>query len=201
MMCPIAPAVSNRIDDLNSFIMALKKEILDALHRGDRKAYTTIYELFHEMILVTAYKILRSKEDAEEVTGDTFKALMYKKDFEDETHVGPWLYTVARNRSITKLNERNRLAKLITTVDPEKLVLRNFMDEASAERTVETRAAQAMAALEKLPEKQRKIAFLRFVQGKSLQEIADTLRIHVSTVKTQVTRARKTIEKHSRGNP
>jgi RNA polymerase sigma-70 factor (ECF subfamily) len=50
-----------------------------------------------------------------------------------------------------------------------------------------------MAAMQKLPEKQRAVVALRHLEGMTLEEIARCLRMPLGTVKTNLFRARQTL--------
>lgn len=99
---------------------------------------------------------LHHKEDAEDMTQETF--LRYLQHPEYESHARQYLYTIARNLCIDKLRK----------IQPEALA-----EEAvpSVEYAIPERVALKMA-MEELPEEDREIIILRYVNGEKISLIA-----------------------------
>ncbi|HEY0341992.1 MAG TPA: sigma-70 family RNA polymerase sigma factor, partial [Steroidobacteraceae bacterium] len=96
------------------------------------------------------------------------------------------IYTIARNASLSALRGRREHASLS---DSETLREADIMDESAP---VENDAEQAalLRLVEELPDKQRQVVVLFYLQEQSYEEVASMLAMPVGTVKTLLHRAR-----------
>jgi RNA polymerase sigma-70 factor (ECF subfamily) len=137
-----------------------------------------------------AFRLLESREDAEDATQDIFLNV-YKslKSFNIEARFYSWLYTIAVNRLKSLLRKRRRQvvsieAEQIPEPVDQRVDLQHFVISANEEERAKSLLADLKPAY--------RIAFvLRFIEGFSLMEISNMLKIPVGTVKTHLHRARK----------
>ena len=99
---------------------------------------------------------LHHKEDAEDMTQETF--LRYLQHPEYESHARQYLYTIARNLCIDKLRK----------IQPEALEEEYYSSSGFA---IPERVALKMA-MDELPDKDREIMILRYVNGEKIGLIA-----------------------------
>ncbi len=68
---------------------------------GDKEAYRLLVERYQAKVYSLSYEILKSKEDAEDVTQEVFvKAYLSLADFRGGSAFYTWLYRIAYNMSI-----------------------------------------------------------------------------------------------------
>ena len=138
----------------------------------------------HErMVFSIAYHFLHNGAAAEEVAQDVFLELFKKlATLESHAHATFWLRRVACHRSIDYAR-RNKMAAAEVTWEhlPEPA-----KEARESDPLMERRLRQLVAAL---PEKMRMVVILRYQEDAQLEEIADTLRIPVNTVKSTLHRA------------
>jgi len=134
------------------------------------------------MVYSILWHFLRDRSLAEELAQDVFLELHRSwNSLKSAKHLVFWLRRVTANRAIDFVRKR-------------KLRLETSLEE-SAEPTVLERIHDSFLAsyLERmvasLPEKQRMIIVLRYQEEMELEEIAQILRMNISTVKTQASRA------------
>jgi RNA polymerase sigma-70 factor (ECF subfamily) len=97
-----------------------------------------------------------------------------------------WIYTIARNTSLSALRARRPQASLS---DPEVMAAVEAIDPAASVEVVADRAA-VLRLVDQLPTKQRQAIMLFYMEGQSHEEVAAMLAMPVGTVKTLLHRAR-----------
>lgn len=106
--------------------------------------------------------------------------------FRGDSSLRSWILRIAHNTAISML--RRRRESVMAPEDMPELV--GGIDPARSSAAMSD-LRQVRAALEQLDELSRSAVILREVEGMSYQEIADTLEVPISTVKTRLLRARK----------
>ena len=164
-------------------------ELANLLQRGDRVAFTEIYNRYKYLLYLHAYKRLRDADEAEDLIHDLFAVLWNNREsFILKTHLSGYLYTAVRNR----------IFKLLAHKDVESVYISSFLE--AGEKAVNitdhlVRENQMNLLIEKeiaaLPLKMREIFEMSRKQHLSHKEIADELQISEQTVSKQVTNALK----------
>ena len=127
--------------------------------------------------------------DADDLVQDTVeRALKNIGRWEPGTRLDSWLYRIAQNRFIDGMRQR-RQRKLV----PESETDRELSIDGT--RTAEARLmlAQAVKAMQSLPDEQRVVASLVLVEGFGYQETADILNVPIGTVTSRLARAREAL--------
>lgn len=93
----------------------LQKRKLDALMKrvteGDNDAFCLLYEATAKGIFAFAYSYLGKREDAEDVTQETFFAAKRKAHlYRPGTDVRAWLFQIAKNLSLDELRKKKNSA-------------------------------------------------------------------------------------------
>jgi len=154
-----------------------------AIARGDRAALAELYDRQASLLLGLGTRILRDAREAEDVLHDVFvEVWKHAGDFDpSRASARTWLCLRMRSRCLDRVRVAVR-----RRADP--------LEEANLDPSPETQSAAPDAvrvrhALTELPEVQRQVLLLGYFQGLSSQEIADTLKIPLGTVKSRVAAA------------
>jgi len=84
--------------------------LLERVIHGDAKAIRELVDLYSDMAFSIAIRVLKNKEDAEEVTHDSFlKALDCLTDFNRFSRFSTWFYQIVYRISLNKLKSRKEL--------------------------------------------------------------------------------------------
>jgi len=154
-------------------------------NRGDAKAFEQIYHRYRDWVYRLAWRFTGNHQDALDVLQETFAYVLGKfPGFELTAAMTTFLYPVVKHVSLTLRRKSRRFA-----CDEE--VLGELAATASQE--TERSRSELAAALCVLAENQREILLMRFVDGMSLQEIADALGIPLGTVKSRLHHALKAL--------
>ena len=154
-----------------------ERKVLERLKNGDEVAFREFFEYYYARIFNYAYRRIKMKDIAEDITSETFlKFIKSLPSFElrDGYHIDTWLYAIERN--LVRDWFRKNLGK-------ETLYLEENFDkyyEPILSDPYETFANEYInklvrEALNLLPEQYKEIIKLRFYERKSIKEIADIL--------------------------
>ncbi len=163
---------------------------------GDDKGVAMIFHRYKTRILNFCLRILGNRADAEDVTGDVFLALFDKKyAFTPKAKFSTWLFTIARNRCISRMRKKKNLVNLwFTNRESGKVDQWDIPDTqaSSQEALVKREAAVAVKqAISHLPLAQKEALVLREYQKFSYQEISKILNCSLENVKVLIFRARE----------
>ncbi|NIB39587.1 RNA polymerase sigma factor [Pseudomaricurvus alkylphenolicus] len=138
-----------------------------------------VYEQYHSQIKRFLQSNLRSNEDAEDLTQETFLRFQKHRDSVDMAQSKNFLFTIARNLMIDRIRHRK-----VSEVDPEAEVDDMMDPVSSVERQVSGQQEYdaLCAAIENLPPKCRRVFILRKFYHFSHKEIAEKLDLSVSTI-------------------
>jgi RNA polymerase sigma-70 factor (ECF subfamily) len=161
------------------------------LDRQNRERFERLVMPHQDSAFNLARWLLRSREDAEDVTQD---AMVRAYRFFEGFHGGDsraWLLQIVRNACYTWL-EKNRAGDLMTEFDERSHFSPTATPEASAVASNERE--RLMKALESLPARPREVLVLRELEGCSYKEIAAISGIPIGTVMSTLARARERLQ-------
>ena len=156
--------------------------------KGDTQYFSYFVEKYKDIVFSIAMKVLRNREDAEEMAQESFiKAFKSLHTFKGEAKFSTWLYRITYNNCISEV--RKKKIKFVSADDvqisdePEELNLDGI--------PAENRAKYVKAALEKLPEDEYTLILLYYFDDKSIEEIGEITKMTESNVKVKLFRSRK----------
>ena len=159
------------------------------LVRAERRdeAIALLLPAFRRKVFGLAYSFLRDREAAEDVTQEVFiKVWRALPGFDGRASMSTWMYTIARNASLSALRARRPQSSLS---DPEVMEAAEAINPVPPADIIADRAA-IRQLVDQLPTKQRQVVMLFYMEGQSHEEVAAMLAMPVGTVKTLLHRAR-----------
>jgi RNA polymerase sigma-70 factor (ECF subfamily) len=156
-----------------------------AVAAGDEGALAALYDRHASAMLGVAYRILRSRPEAEDLVHDVFVEAWQKAADYDPARgaVRSWLLLRVRSRGIDRVRSLD-------------VARRHAMAPAAPEAPAGVDAvweapdrARACAALEELPEEQRLLVELSYFEGLTCSEMATRCGIPLGTVKSRLSAA------------
>jgi len=162
------------------------EKLVSLTRRGNQSAYEALVGRYHARILGFTRHMLSSKEDAEDVTQESFAAA-YSAMIADERaiNVKPWLYRIARNRSLNHLRRQTAIG-----VDDFDHHVANHGRTTEDEFSQREDLRQLMTDVRDLPESQRTALLLREIDALSYDQIAEAMETTVPSIKSLLVRAR-----------
>ncbi len=161
-------------------------KLVAMVRSGNPGAFETIVDRYQGRLLGFCRQMLGSTEDAEDVLQEVF-VNAYKAMLRDEREINlrPWLYRIARNRSLNHLRKPTADAQ-------ESMDMVPAVEASSTAEKVHNREEfrQLLVDVKKLPETQRSALLLREMDALSYEEIAAAMETTVPSVKSLLVRAR-----------
>ena len=163
---------------------------------GDETAYRELVERYERKVYAVAFRMVRVREDAEDLTQETFVRMFKALDRYDPSRPFPaWLLTIAARLSIDQLRRRRvkTVSLFRTEPDSQEEHVVEYADPAPGPEELAERNEEQLGAdrlIGSLPEHYRIVVVLRHQQGLSYEEISEALRLPLGTVKARIHRAR-----------
>jgi len=157
---------------------------MQKIRSGDKQGLQEIYEEYIGLIFAIVKDVLKSRENAEDVTSDFFIKLWDRADtFQSGRGHKTWITTIARNMAIDYLRKYGKEEVREFTEEPET-------ENASGggvgmDSPVEREVLADMTineVLSGLKENEKQIMNMKILGEMTFQEIAETLRISIGTV-------------------
>lgn len=176
------------------------RDVIEMAAEGSMEAFEDIYRRTSGYVYTVALRVTGNVPDAEEATQDVFLSVHRNlRKFRFASSFKTWIYRITMNRAINIYRKRKRTEGGRVRFDEgNELDALATVKEETFDK--EDNAARVNAMLEGLPEGQKACLVLKDIEGFSYQEIADTLRIKINTVRTRIKRAReKLISRYGKG--
>ncbi len=178
-------------------------EMISRIIAGERELFYALIKPCERAVFLTAYSVLKSEADAEEVVQDAaLKAYKALGSFRGESKFSTWLVKITLNEA------RMRLRRVRSE---SEVSLQDFMDDSDGDYTppvlTDWREIPSEAldrkelreilqkAVDELPEKYREVLISRDVRELNIAETAELLGISEGMVKTRLFRARLLMQK------
>jgi RNA polymerase sigma factor (sigma-70 family) len=162
-------------------------DLVDRFRRfGDRTAFDRLVERHQRWVRGVCARILRSEDLAKDACQDVFaRALGALDDWRGDNFPG-WLKAIAVNTALTIVDREKRWAPLEAAADPPAAA-RDPEEALLAER----RSAQARSIIARLPEKQRLVFVMKYIDGCSYDDIERLTGFSNKEVKSFLQNARR----------
>lgn len=168
--------------------------------KGNTDAFESIVYKYEKMIYSLAYRMFNNKEDAADITQEVFIKLYKSLDrVSDRPNLKAWLYRVAYNTSIDEIRRRKG-AEILSSdeelTDRGESYISTIKSDAPTpeENTVSKEKSEILInALNSLGENHRQLLILRDISCLSYNEIAEITDKSLGTVKSGISRARKSL--------
>ncbi len=170
------------------------EDLLAQLQQESEEAFTVIYERYHKLLYVLAYKYLKSTCASEDAVQQVFLKL-----WEDRTllsvnvNLRNYLYTMLKNHVLNEIRNRNSAIEKnyeIMQSTPE------YEDEVFALLEEKDMQSHFYRILQRLPEQKRRVYLYKLKDNLSNQEIAAKMNLSIPTVKTHYAQAIKLLRSH-----
>jgi RNA polymerase sigma-70 factor (ECF subfamily) len=164
------------------------EQLMAAVTAGDQQALAILVTRHHALLLGYLYRLTGGNRPlAEDLVQETFLRLLRQRAHSAEGPFKPWLYKIATN--LARDHFKSAAVRLNGYTSDAEDTLLDMSDAAPGPEEcalAAERGSEVQAALGQLGEDFRIVLVLRFYQGFSLQEIAETLHIPLGTVKSRL---------------
>ena len=166
--------------------MLSDEQLMRSMLGGETRALSVLVERHYGPLLGYLYRFLGGNRPlAEDIVQETFLRVLQRGSYQAGRPFKPWLYAIAINLG----RDYFKSARVRRDVAQDEEILEGIYDTAPGpEEAVlsDEQGRSVAAALGQLGEEYRVTLILRFYNGLSLQEIAETLHIPLGTVKSRL---------------
>lgn len=172
------------------------ESILDELlviraQAGDRASLESLVKRHHSRLLKLAYMRVANTDAALEIVQESWVSVVKGLGrLKDPARFAAWVDQMVRHKSVDWLRRHQKHQRHATTVDPQTSLISNKESTAEDICSREEHLQSMRRALRSLPDSQRRLLSLFYLDGYSVKEIASLLNIAVGTVKSRLFNAR-----------
>jgi RNA polymerase sigma-70 factor, ECF subfamily len=167
--------------------------VVEQLRGGDQKAFDAVYDAFNQRLFTFLLRLSRRRDVAEDLLEETWLRLVkHAHRLNEDTRLGPWLFTVARNLHVSYSRSRmleDSVAASLIGLWPFSLD-RSSPFEAAAASELKRRMERALATM---PAASREVLLLVAVAGLDHADAADVCSITPAALRQRLHRARETL--------
>lgn len=164
--------------------------LIQKIGMGDRASFEEFFNRFSGLIYSTAFKVVNSEADAQDITQDVFFMIWEKAPRYDPERGKPltWALTIARNKAIDRLRSLQRRNRLHDEALEETETNLGDRHHGFEELEAAEKGQIVLNAVMKLNKEQREAIELAYFKGLTQQEIAVQLHQPLGTVKARIRR-------------
>ena len=169
------------------------ERLIALVRRGHHAAFETLVARYQSRLLAFCRHMLGSREDAEDVLQEVFAASFNAIMSDDRAiNVRPWLYRIARNRSLNHLRRVQPIG-----VDSMDVHLSEGGTTTADKVHKREEFRLLVADVQELPETQKTALLLREIDALSYEQIAEAMETTIPSVKSLLVRARVSLAEAS----
>lgn len=164
-----------------------------AARTGSPEAWNVLFRRYQLPLYTYVFELVRDEQTALDIVQETFiNAVRHIRGLRDDAKLGSWLFGIAHQKCIQRWRKHAReqaLRETLSAVPAE-------MDDGPLELLIQQELeAEFMKLLGSLPEPQRSVLLLHFIEEFSLGEIADITGAQLGTVKSRMHYAKRALRK------
>lgn len=161
----------------------------EKIQLGDIATFEKVFRENYEYLCYQAYKILRDKDEAEEIVQEAFIKIWNKRnEIQINVSLKSYLAQSIRNGCF------NQIKHLKVRQEYAEMAQREMAFSEHGESMIPDELAEKInKAIDSLPAERKKVFLMSRHDGLKYQEIADALHISVKTVENQMGKALKTL--------
>jgi RNA polymerase sigma-70 factor, ECF subfamily len=166
-------------------------ELVRKAQKGNDKAFLKLFQSYEQEIYRTAFIYVKNQDDALDVVQETaYRSFKSIKTLKEPKYFKTWLVRIAISCAIDLLRKQKKVVPL--KPEMEVFLQGEVKEDLDLEMTLKD-------LLERLSEDEKSVIILRFYQGLTIKDAAETLGIPLGTAKTNLYRALNKLRKDWEG--
>ena len=168
--------------------------LIELIAQGSEYAFTKLYDHYRPLIYSVAYRMLKSRDLADEILQDVFvKVWIKRNELPNIRHFRGYIFFMARNLVFDRLKKQSYEAGAMAAAGDERAASGDAVSGADNRLLQQEYQLLLDKAIDQLTVQQAQIYRLAKIEGLSHEEIAGQLHIKRSTVKRHVSDALREI--------
>jgi RNA polymerase sigma-70 factor (ECF subfamily) len=170
------------------------EEIAAKVQSGDLESFSFLVERYEKKLKRYARKFLANPEDINDIAQEIFiKAYVNIKSFDIEKKFSPWIYRIAHNELVNLLKKKEKNPLLF--FDADTLFPHPVSREETDRKTQSDEIKKLLdKCLNQIPSKYREPLLLFYMEELSYNEIAEVMRVPISTVGVRLKRGKRMLK-------
>ncbi|MCA9416212.1 MAG: RNA polymerase sigma factor [Candidatus Omnitrophica bacterium] len=186
--------ISESRADTNGTAGSREKEWIERFAAGDQEALGRLIEVYEPRLYAFCRRVLISHEDAEDAVQETLMKVSQTETFRGTTFKA-WIYKIALNICRSHLRSSNARKAREETSGLEAMAESPRMGTPKRVFDERERAREVAAAMDMLPEEQREVLVLKYIDDLSVEEIEEISGLPGSTIKGRLRHGRTKLRK------
>jgi RNA polymerase sigma factor (sigma-70 family) len=167
-------------------------QLIEDFNNGNEQAFNILVLRYKEKIYWIVRRMVVDHDEADDITQNVFiKAYQSLKSFKGDSSFYTWIYRIAVNLSLNEI--RRKKIRRTFTIDEEIHQVQSHDAHPLEQLEQQERTQQIREAIERLPDKQKKVFLLRYYEELPYEEIAKILKTSVGGLKANYFHAVKKI--------
>lgn len=160
---------------------------------GDVQAFSYLVDKYKDMTYTLAFRILKNRENAEEVAQDAFlKVYQNLGKFRSKSKFSTWLYRIVYNTAISKVRVKQK--STISIEDEKFCEIGDDEHDVNKSFDIENNKMILQRLLSKLDESDRALITLYYLDECKISEISEITGYNSSNIKVKLHRTRKKMQ-------
>ncbi|WP_296385760.1 RNA polymerase sigma factor [Winogradskyella sp.] len=169
---------------------SIDEELVKAFKAGDKKALATLVRRWHKLFCDKAYWLVKDKDAAKDIAQDSWTIIINKIDgLKNPEQFQYWAYRIVCNKSTDWLRLQTKKRKRIISYEIE-------IESNDSKKSEKEQLKQLLLiAINRLPDSQKTVVRLFYIESYSLKQISELLEISVGTAKSRLFHAREKLKR------
>ena len=166
-------------------------QLIERILNGDQYAYGQLVDQYKDLVFTLALRMLRNREEAEEVAQDAFiKAFKSLDKFKGNSKFSTWIYKVTYNTCLDNI-KKNKKHMNNVSIDEFTIHKIETIDNALEGMIKDEKSSFIKSCINRLPCEDSYILTLYYFEELTLDEMAKIIEASANTIKVKLFRARK----------
>ena len=177
------------------------EEVITRVLNGEKSAYELIMRKYNQRLFRIVRSYITDDDEIEDVIQEAYiKAYEHMPRFEKRSSFSTWLIRIVINEALARVKQRRRFASISYDVPDDAGNDRALPKELQTKETpigklMNTELKDILEkAVDRLPDKYRLVFVMREIEGMSVAETSESLRITETNVKVRLNRAKEMLQ-------
>ena len=160
------------------------------------KDFSSLYKKYYPKLIYYTAKMCNDQQKAEDISTDSFIVAFEKieKYEKEKAQFSTWLFTIAKNLVLQDIKNSKKTMSLDIELDEEGTTMKDFIHEEESEEHLHELSSKKSEIMKNhisnLKNPYKKVIEMREIKKMAYKDIADELRLNLSTVKSQIRNGR-----------
>lgn len=160
------------------------------------KDFSSLYKKYYPKLIYFTAKMCNDQQRAEDISTDSFMIAFEKieKYEKEKSQFSTWLFTIAKNLVLQDIKNKKKTMSLDIELDEEGTTMKDFLPESEGDEYLHEITSRKSDIMKKhisgLKNPYKKVIEMREIKKMAYKDIADELRLNLSTVKSQIRNGR-----------